>query len=247
MSTSNDSARVRRFRPRLVPTVATVAAIALFVSAGQWQQRRMHEKEALRGQFDVAAAAAPAALPILDTDWTDWRYRPVTVVGTFDAPRQILIDNRIEDGRVGYHVVTPLLLGDGRAVLVDRGWVAAGESRARLPAVVPPSGAVTLHARVNIPTSRYVELTHDGPAGVVWQNLDPKRFAAATGLAVLPIVVEQTAPVGPGDTLIRNWPAPDFGIERHRIYMMQWYLFAATAAGLWLFFNLRPPREVDLE
>ena len=62
------------------------------------------------------------------------------------------------------------------------------------------------------------------------------------GLAVLPIVVEQTAPTGAGDNLVRNWPAPDFGIEKHRIYMVQWYLFAATAAGLWMYFNLRRPR-----
>ena len=77
--------------------------------------------------------------------------------------------------------------------------------------------------------------------GAVWQNLDPARVAQATGIAVLPIVVEQTAPMSSGDNLVRAWPAPDFGVEQHRIYMVQWYLFAALAAGLWLFFNLRRP------
>lgn len=235
----------RRYRPRLLPTVATVAGIALFVIAGQWQQRRMEQKQALRAQFDGAVAMAPAALPQDVADWSAWRYRPIAAEGVFDAAKQILIDNKINEGRAGYHVVTPLVLRDGRAVLVDRGWIAAGETRAQLPAAPPPAGDVTVRGRVNIPTANYVELSRDAPAGVVWENLDPSRFGARTGLAVLPIVVEQTAPTGGTDTLVRNWPAPDFGIERHRIYMVQWYLFAATAAGLWMYFNLRRPRRKE--
>jgi surfeit locus 1 family protein len=237
----------RRFRPRLLPTVATVAGIALFLTAGHWQQGRMEQKEALRAQFDAASASPPSTLPSEPADWAAWRYRPVAVDGTFDAARQILIDNKVEDGRAGYHVVTPLVLADGRAVLVDRGWIAAGETRAQLPQAAPPAGPVTVHGRVNIPTAHYVELAQAVPAGGVWQNLDPARFATASGLPVLPVVLEQTAPLtvtaGAPDKLVRNWPAPDFGIEKHRIYMMQWYLFAATAAGLWLFLHLRRPRK----
>ena len=229
----------------MLPTVATVAGIALFVTAGHWQQSRMEHKLALRTQFDAAGAVVPAALPADGVDWAAWRYRPVAVAGTFDASRQVLIDNRIEEGRAGYHVVTPLLLADGRAVLVDRGWIAAGESRAQLPMAAPPKGPMTLRGRVNIPTPNYVELTRDPPAGTVWQNLDPARFGTATGLHVLPIVLEQTEPIDAADKLVRNWPAPDFGIDRHRIYMVQWYLFAATAAGLWLFFTLRGARREE--
>ena len=205
----------------------------------------MEQKEALRTHFDAASAMAPAALPADTADWAALRYRPVAADGTFDGSRQILVDNKVEEGRAGYHVVTPLLLADGRAVLVDRGWIAGGATRAQLPTAPPPAGTVTVHGRVNIPAPNYVELTHDAPRGAVWQNLDPARFASATGLPVPPIVLEQTAPIGAGDRLVRNWPAPDFGIEKHRIYMVQWYLFAATAAGLWLFVNLRRARRKE--
>jgi surfeit locus 1 family protein len=238
-----DSASPRRLRPRFLPTVAAVVGIALFVSAGQWQQRRTGEKQALRVQFDAADAAAPAPLPTDAVDWSAWRYRPVVAEGAFDAAKQILVDNKVEEGRAGFHVVTPLLLANGRAVLVDRGWTSAGETRSQLPQAVPPAGTVTVHGRVNVPTANYVELAHDAPAGPVWQNLDPARFASATGLRVLPIVLEQTAAIDGSDKLVRNWPAPDFGIERHRIYMVQWYLFAAMVAGLWLFSNLRRARR----
>ena len=79
-----------------------------------------------------------------------------------------------------------------------------------------------------------------GPSG---RTSTLARFASATGLPVPPIVIEQTGPINADDVLVRNWVAPDFGIERHRIYMVQWYLFAATSAGLWLYFNLRRPRQ----
>ena len=93
-----------------------------------------------------------------------------------------------------------------------------------------------------MPTPRYLELRADAVQGAVWQNLDPARFAQATGVPVLPIVIEQTRPLHAGDTLVRAWPAPDVGADKHRIYMLQWYAFAALAAFLWLFFTFRRKR-----
>ncbi len=231
----------RRLRPAALPTIAAVLAIALFVVAGNWQRGRMEQKQALRAQLDAAAMAPPVALPDATT-WVDWRYRPVALTGRFDVDRQILIDNKVEAGRVGYHVVTPLLLDDGRAVLVDRGFAAAGLTRDILPQVPPPAGVVTVRGRINIPPAGYVELQRAAAQGPVWQNLDPLRFGQVSGLAVPPVVIEQTDALGPDDRLARQWPAPDLGIEKHRIYMVQWFAFALMAAGLWLWFTLRRPR-----
>ncbi len=226
----------RRFAIALLPTLAAFAAVALFVAAGNWQRDRMEQKQALRAQLDAATATPAVPLPRA-TDWDALRYRPVVAAGTFDARRQFLLDNRVRGGRAGYEAVAPLALDDGRVVLVNRGWVAAGATRADLPAVPPPAGPVRVEGRVNVPPAGYLEFAREGGAGPVVQNLDPGRFAQATGVAVLPIVVEQTAPVDAADTLAREWPAPDFGVERHRIYMLQWYAFAALAGGLWLYFT----------
>jgi surfeit locus 1 family protein len=221
---------------RVLPTLATLAAVVLFVMAGNWQHRRMLEKDGLRAQLDRAGAAAPISLPTHVPDWSALRYRPVTLNGVFDAPHQILIDNRVDGDRVGYHVVAPFRLDDGRVVLVNRGFVAAGASRSVLPQVPVPAGARTLRGRIELP-QRYLELGHAVPAGPLWQNLDPARFAEATGVAVLPIVIEQDAADDANDGLLRNWPPPDLGSDQHRSYMVQWYLFAATALGLWVFFT----------
>ena len=117
-----------------------------------------------------------------------------------------------------------------------------------------------MRGRINPAPASTSSLAGNVPAGNVWQNLDPVRFAAASGLPVLPIVVEQVD--GRADGLVRDWPRPDVGIEKHRIYMMQWYAFAALAFGLWAWFTFRsasramtgvevpargerPPRQAD--
>ena len=229
-----------RRKPAWIPTLVTIAAVALFVLAGNWQHRRMLQKQALRAQIEAAAAAAPVPLPPEVVDWGDWRFRQVVVSGTFDAAHQILIDNEVRAGRAGYDVVTPMHLADDRIVLVDRGWAPMGPTRAELPSFPPPPGVVSLRGRIDIPPKHYFELGDgDVPEGPLWEHLDPQRFGAATGLPVLPVVVE--AIDGPGsEGLARDWPRPDFGIEMHLGYMLQWYTFAAMAAGLWFWFALRP-------
>ena len=243
-----ESTALARTLRRVLPTLAAVAAIAICVMAGNWQQRRMHAKETLRAQYDIASAVAPVALASLPAaaDWASLKYRAVIATGEYLASRQILIDNKVAAGRAGFHVVTPLALRDGRIVLVDRGWIAQKASRSTLPEAPPPAGEVAVHGRIAIPAASYLELKPDSVKGPVWQNLDPGRFAAASGLAVLPIVVEATAPPVPDDGLVRAWPAPDFGVDTHRIYMVQWYAFALLVATLWLWFN-RPRRSETVD
>jgi surfeit locus 1 family protein len=244
----SDAGMRPRFPPRALPVLAVVGAVALFVAAGNWQGRRMHEKAALREQFDAASAQARVELAALPpaTDWSALRYRSAVVSGEYDARSQILIDNRVHDSRAGYHVVTPLVLADGRTVLVNRGWTPLGASRAALPSVAPPRGNATVVGRIAIPTPGFLELAPTPTGGIVWQNLDLGRFTAATGLKVLPVIIEATGTPVPDDGLVRDWPAPDFGIEKHRIYMVQWYAFAALAIVLWLVYARRRAPRADV-
>ncbi len=243
-SPPSDAGTGRWFRPRALPTAAAVVAVAVFVAAGQWQGRRMHQKEMLRAQLEAAAALPPLEMSALGpgADWEALRYRAVVLSGTYDGSRQILVDNRVHEGRAGYHVVAPLMLADGRTILVNRGWTPQGPSRASPPAVPPPPGTVTVVGRIATPSPGFIELGSTPPAGNVWQNLDPARFTAATGIPVLNAIVEATRAPVPDDGLVRDWPPPDFGIGQHRIYMLQWYAFAALAIVLWVVVPLRRRR-----
>ncbi len=227
----------RRFRPAALPTVAAIVAIVVCIAAGNWQRGRMDAKEALRARYDAASAAAPAELSAGPIDPTLWRYRRVRVTGEYAGTRQILLDNKVHAGRAGYHAIAPLRLPDGRFVLIDRGWVAGGPTRADLPAVPLPSGPVTVSGRINIAASAPERALRE--QGAVWQHLDPAALAVHLGGNVLPFVIEQDAQDAPGDGLVRAWPAPDFGVDKHRVYMGQWYAFAALAAGLWVWYGWR--------
>src|SRR5437867_2535017 len=63
--------------------------------------------------------------------------------------------------------------------------------------------------------------------GRVRQNVDLGAFAADTGLALQPIVIEQRS--DSGDGLLREWPRADAGIERHESYALHWYSLVALA------------------
>jgi cytochrome oxidase assembly protein ShyY1 len=124
-------------------------------------------------------------------------------------------------------------------VLVDRGWTPAGAGESRVPRVDAPSGRATVAGRVVVPPARYLELgATAAPSSNVWQNLDPARIATATGLKLVPIVIEQD-PAAPADGLMRRWASSGPDATTHRIYMWQWYLFAALVAVLWIGFTVK--------
>ena len=77
-------------------------------------------------------------------------------------------------GRAGYHVVTPLVLGDGRVVLVNRGFVPAGPTRDVLPSASPQSGDVRIRGRINSLRGATSSSEPTLPQSGVWQNLDPR-------------------------------------------------------------------------
>jgi cytochrome oxidase assembly protein ShyY1 len=229
----------RRFRPTLWPTLGLAVLVAATVGLGNWQRHRGAEKEALREQYELAAHQPPLELTAVSADVAAQRFRLVRASGEYDGRRQVLIDNKVYAGRPGFDVVTPLKLASGgRYVLVDRGWIAQGAYRSELPQVPPPAGEISVEGRINLPPVHYLELKMDASAGSVRQNLDIDRMAAATGLPLLPFVIEQSGDAG--DSLVRDWPPPDFGIDQHRSYMLQWYSLAGLGIVLWLALNWRP-------
>jgi len=133
-------------------------------------------------------------------------------------------------------VVTPLRIGSSAShVLVNRGWIAALASRDQLPEVRTPAGEVRIDG---IALERIAHALEPQPSsGKVRQNLDVPAFAAETGLQLLPIVIEQHS--DSGDGLLREWPRPDLGIEKHESYSLQWYSFAALAIVLAVVFSFR--------
>ena len=117
----------RTFAPRLFTTLLTIVLIALLISLGRWQLRRADEKRTL---FDSFAAGTDATRLIDQGTPRLQRYQHIEASGHYDQARQVLIDNMVNAERAGYFVITPFALTDGGWVLVNRGWVPLGASRA---------------------------------------------------------------------------------------------------------------------
>ena len=50
-------------------------------------------------------------------------WRPVVASGRYLPDEELRVVNRSQDGRAGDNIVTPLLLDDGRVLIVARGFV----------------------------------------------------------------------------------------------------------------------------
>lgn len=231
-----------QFSPTVLPTLAALFFFVLTLSLGNWQSGRADAKRELQARYDAAVREAPIHLGSDLLDHDSVLYRKLEVEGVFDDAHTILIDNRVLNGVAGYHVLTPLRIQGGEVyILVNRGWVATGRSRDRVPAPPTPKGVVRLEGMAVDPQTRYFELSDTPPQGRVWQNLDFDRYVKATRLPLQPVLLLQTSEQADG--LRRSWPRPDTGVESHVSYAFQWYSLAATLVVLWLIINTRRFRE----
>ncbi|WP_431977240.1 SURF1 family cytochrome oxidase biogenesis protein [Micromonospora haikouensis] len=226
--------------PRWLGILAlTLVAAAVMVLLGNWQLDRYRGRTAINERIDAGSRMTPVPLrdavpaptggggtagpaPADEATWSR-----VTVTGRYDTANIVLVRGRTVDNRVGFEIVTPLVLADGTAVLVDQGWVPPAPGGALAQPQLPPvpPGEVTVVGRVH-PT--------ESGAGAVDRRdgrLETRRIAVPRLARELPYPVygayvlldEQTPAADPvfqavpiGHT--NNWQ--NFG------YVVQWWIFA---------------------
>jgi cytochrome oxidase assembly protein ShyY1 len=236
-----------RFRFRTVPFVATLILVLLGIALGNWQTRRAAEKTALQARLDQGMAAPPLVLDGGAIDPARLAFHRVIVTGEFVPNWPMFLDNRPQEGRSGFILLMPFkIAGSGKYVLVARGWLPRNTAEHdRLPPYTTPPGRVTLEGRVVDHLARAMQLGTPAPLkpNAIVQNTDPQEVARASGLDLLPVVVEQTAPKLPGEGLMRNWPAPSLDIDRHKGYAVQWYALAAMAFLFFVMTGFRSGRS----
>jgi surfeit locus 1 family protein len=223
-------------------TFAALIVAATTFSLGQWQLRRADQKETLQ-----AAIEAQKVLPALDNralaatkNIADQMHRTVTVQGQWQANHTVYLDNRPMSGKTGFWVLTPLKLQDtNQVILVQRGWVLRNfNDRALLPEVQTPTGPVTVTGRIAPPTSKLYEFKGED-TGRLRQNIDLKAYRMETGLPLLDVSLLQTGGVSEG--LLRDWAAPNLGVDKHYGYAFQWFGLCALVVGLYGWFQLIVP------
>lgn len=233
------------FRPRLLPTLAVILLLPLFISLGQWQWNKASVKGDLQSLLDTRMAEPAVHLSSTLVDPQAMRYRQLVVRGSYEPQYQILIDNRIYREQAGYHVLTPLRIeGSETRVLVNRGWIPALAEHRQIPQVTTPVGIVEVAGMAIVPGTRFFTLGAEpdkqlaSPQQIVWQNLELARYAQTVNFPLQPIVV-QLAPESDAGGFAREWPRPAERLEQHLSYALQWWGFAIATVVIWLVVNLR--------
>lgn len=229
------------FSPRPFTTLLTLALIIMLIALGRWQLQRADEKRALYQSFDAGSGTTrliDAQTPPLP------RYQQAEARGRFDGSRQVLIDNMFDGEKVGYFVITPFALDGGGWLLVNRGWVPLGKSRADKPSISVTDAPRRIRGRADhlpaagIRMGQRTALIPPFPvvAGFpsreeLAQLLQEAQWSAATDVLLLD-------PAEP-DGYVRHWAPPGFPPMRHIGYAVQWFALAAALLVIYLITNFK--------
>jgi cytochrome oxidase assembly protein ShyY1 len=230
---------------RVAVVVLAVAVAATCVGLGLWQLRRLEERRTLNARILDRRAAAPITIEGTSSGATAEPYRSAVAEGMYDVGHEVLLYGRSLDGEAGHHVVTPLVLADGSAILVDRGWVPFAMQTAPVREAAPPADEVEVSGSL-VPDEGDGSTAPDAD-GII-RGLDVVGIASTFPYDVfpLPLRLAEQAPPQAG-SLPRPVPAPELSEGPHLSYAIQWFSFAAvTVAGAAILLrrDRRPSRAV---
>ncbi|MFE1914749.1 SURF1 family cytochrome oxidase biogenesis protein [Streptomyces anandii] len=250
-------------RQWVILTLMALLLIPTMIWLGFWQLHRHDHRQALNKVINASLAAKPVPAESLTSVGGsvahDDIYRRVTAKGHFDTAHEMVVRRRTNaDDQVGYHVLTPFVLDDGRTLLVNRGWIPSPASQTAFPDIpAPAAGEITVTGRLmqdettaasgiknvkGLP-DRQVLLINSEQIGAQLRDA-----GAASAKGMLGGYVELTAPAPKGGSpeLIPS-PKEDaswIGVGDINLpYAVQWWVFAAGVPLGWAVLARREARE----
>ena len=238
-------------RPILL--ILALAVILGMLRLGFWQLDRAEQKRLILHQTKDRSTQPVVELDALLGDFGDgYRFRKIQTTGHYLGGETIYLDNQTHNSRVGYHVVSPFQLEDSdNVVMVNRGWVAVGNSRQQLPKVTTPEGPVSISGRLNLAVAQPPLWDDQYPvsSGSVWQYLPLDEYAAQMQLKVLSLVVELAPGQAGSNDLEQQWAViDDQWVAKHQGYAFQWFAMALAlfiASLLLLIKSLNQTRQTQ--
>jgi cytochrome oxidase assembly protein ShyY1 len=219
------------------------------ISLGFWQLERAEYRDNLQQKILERKTYPPASLDTLPESKDDRRYLPVELHGYYDSERSFLLDNRIHAGRAGYHLYTPLLLDDGSAILVNRGFIVLGADRNILPdtSVHDQAGEQLAPSRVKITglldlvpvqSIRLSDYKHDSDSWpVVLQHIDLQEIMSITGIPFYDMILWLDE--GGIGARKHDMPVLNLNSAKNVGYAFQWFAMSAALVIIYLVVNTR--------
>ena len=216
----------------LLSHLFVLAMIVAMVNLGFWQLSRLDERRESNAAI-VAAVEQPAIdLADVDESSTPVDYSVVTASGRYLQGQELLVANRSFEGASGSWMVTPLDLGDGRIVVVVRGWVprltlAGVDER---PTDAPIGDVIVEGLAFESVDGGRVAVVDEGEIPQL-SRMDLDRYEEVTGLDVMDRWLRLRTQVPPqsGDLPVPV-PAPPLDQGPHLSYAFQWFSFSVGTA-----------------
>lgn len=218
--------------------VVGAGGVAVLVSLGFWQVRRLHWKEGVIAAIEARIAAAPvdfASLPAPDPAAD--LYRPVTLSGRTAGAEALVLSGRKGAG-AGFEVISAFQTDTGRRILLDRGFLP--EAARGLPR---PPVALGVTGNLHWPDETDAFTPPPDAAAGLWFARDVPAMAAALGTEPVMVVARAVE----GDTQgITPVPLGTQAIPNdHRQYAITWFSLALVWAGMTAVFLWRIRRRVN--
>ena len=190
----------------------------------QWQYHRGVDRHARNAVIQDRIAQSPVALITLTGDLPDYEWQTVSVSGTFDVKKQILLRNRYNDGKYGYEVLTLFTSKQDKSFWVDRGWVQAGATATTPPVVSSlPQGEVSITGRLrldsSLPQGSFFALPGEGEGLVSELNAQSQLDTEKFYIDLLNGSEPSLSPEVPAQL-------PELSDGPHMAYALQWIFFA---------------------
>ena len=213
----------------IAATLVTFLAVVIMFALGFWQLQRGAEKTQRLANIQQAAESNKLSLHQAINLGEQALDMTVSMEGVVDTQHYFLLDNKIQQGRVGYEVLVVADTSEGN-VLVNFGWLAAPALRSELPAVSLPTVPTKLQGMLAIPKQNSLiteTAAYDRQWPKILQQADLAIIAEHYAQPLLPFVILLDEELD--SAYIRNWQPVVMPPEKHLAYAIQWFLLGAAA------------------
>ncbi len=224
------------------------ACIIAFINLGFWQLSRLHGRRQVNAMIEARMASPAVPIQTLVGPRENYKianhrdFRNVTVTGRYDPSNQMLIrDEQDAQSDPGWWLVTPMILSDGSAVAINRGFVPltlgesgllANDENKPLPQYAPPTGTVTVTGLI-FPTENRDGGPYDPATGHLHtlSRVDLFRWQRQVPYQLYPVYVNLVTSKPPErGAYPQPVPPPSLGDGPHLNYAGQWFIFATLTA-----------------
>lgn len=168
----------------LGPTLMTVCGVAILCGLGTWQMQRLQWKTAIIEKLNAGYDSAKANEDFTQTQLADWSMQADPLgyggaSGRLLRDKAILLGPRTEEGRVGYHLLVPVAMAEGKSLIVNTGWVSdlwKDDTEERLAGL--PIEEVRIKGVIHKPDWSSMA-SKNSPANDMWFRADIGEIAAA--------------------------------------------------------------------